>query len=97
MAVPAVFAANGNDIWKGVGADANWNTAGNWTGANTPPIAGDSLFFDGSLQLSPNNNMTANTIFNGITLNTGAYVFSLGGNSVNLADRRRRTTQCLRS
>jgi len=85
LAVPAAFAANGNDTWTGGGADANWNTAGNWTGANTPPIAGDSLFFDGSLQLSPNNNITANTVFNGITLNTGANPFSLGGNAVNLA------------
>lgn len=44
---PAVVLA-GNDTWTGLGADANWNTAGNWTGANNVNVAS----LDGTLTLS---------------------------------------------
>jgi autotransporter-associated beta strand protein len=42
-------AANGADTWNPSGTTANLGgtgSAGNWTGANTPPISGDSLVFD---------------------------------------------------
>jgi autotransporter-associated beta strand protein len=84
LAAPALLAASGNDIWTGSGADANWNTAGNWMGANTPPVAGDSLFFDGILNTTAANNIAANTAFNGITFNATAGAFTLSGNAINL-------------
>jgi autotransporter-associated beta strand protein len=82
-------AASGNDTWNGGGGDNNWNTAGNWTAgsANKPPIAGDSIFFDGLTQLNANNNFTAPAnSFNGINFNATAGAFILTGNQVtNLA------------
>lgn len=47
-------------------------------------MANDSLFFDGSTGLSPNNDFTANTVFNGLTFNSGAGAFTLGGNDIKL-------------
>ena len=38
-------AATGNDNWTGAAGDNNWDTGGNWTGANTPPAAGDTPVF----------------------------------------------------
>ncbi|HEX9046663.1 MAG TPA: autotransporter-associated beta strand repeat-containing protein, partial [Verrucomicrobiae bacterium] len=80
---PLVLLA-GNDTWTGAGADANWNTAGNWTGANTPPVAGDSLFFDGVLNTAAVNNIAANTAFSAVTFNATAGAFTLSGNAINL-------------
>ena len=42
-------AGNGADTWNSAGTTAYWGgtgSAGNWIGANTPPISGDSLIFD---------------------------------------------------
>jgi fibronectin-binding autotransporter adhesin len=75
-----------------------WNTApnsatfsgANWTSGTTPgsgtgtPSSGDSLYFGTSSQLSPNNDFSAYT-FGGITFNSGASVFSIGGNQFTLA------------
>jgi len=83
--VPA-FAANGTDTWTGNAGDNNWATAGNWTGVNAPPIAGDSPAFgaqgNGSLML--NNNITAATSFAGLSFITGAPSFILTGNSITI-------------
>jgi len=79
VSLQPVFA--GNDTWTGLGSDANWATAGNWSPAATP-AAGDSLFFDGSTQTSPNNNFTADTTFDGLTFNSTASAFTLAGNNV---------------
>ncbi len=68
-------------IWDGGGADNNWLTAANWDAAIA---ANDSLFFAGSTRLSPNNNVSANTAFNGLTFNSGAGAFTLSGNAINL-------------
>lgn len=35
----------GNDIWGGASSTV-WATAGNWSGANTPPITGDTVYLD---------------------------------------------------
>jgi autotransporter-associated beta strand protein len=49
------------------------------------PVAGDSLFFGGSLYLTTNNNNFAvATSFAGITFNSGAGAFTLGGNGITL-------------
>jgi fibronectin-binding autotransporter adhesin len=91
-AVPAVGAltahraAAATDTWIGGGADGNWLTTGNWaTGTgNAPPVANDILTFGGTINLTTNNNFAANTQFNGITFNSGAGAFTLGGNAVTL-------------
>jgi len=70
-------------IWDGGGADNNWQTGANWDG-NTPPSAGDPLFFGGTTRLNNTNNFTAGTLFNGITFNSPAGAFLLGGNQISL-------------
>jgi len=82
--VNVAFAANGLDTWTGGSTPTNWNVAGNWTGANTPPIAGDTLAFGGTTGLINTNNLAANTAFNGILFNPGAGAFSLFGNAIAL-------------
>jgi fibronectin-binding autotransporter adhesin len=68
------------DTWSGLATpDANWMTAGNW---DTLPSPNDILAFDGTTGLTNNNNFTAGTQFNGITFNSTAGLFVLGGNSV---------------
>jgi hypothetical protein len=48
------------------------------------PVAGDSLVFDGLNNLSPNNDLSAETNFSGITFNTSAGIFLIGGNAITL-------------
>ena len=67
------------DTWSGNGADANWQTAGNW---DTLPVALDALQFGGTNKLTNNNNFAAGTQFNGINFLAGAGSFNLGGNAV---------------
>jgi fibronectin-binding autotransporter adhesin len=77
-------AATGNDNWIGGVGDNNWSSAGNWTGANTPPAAGDTLLFglQGAGGLTLNNNLTLDTSFYGLTFNASAPAFTLGGNEI---------------
>lgn len=68
--------------WSGLGADANWQTAANWTG-NVAPVAGDDLVFPAAApQQANNNNSTILTSFRSITVEGGAYTF--GGNPIRL-------------
>ncbi len=87
VAFPAIFllashsaqAANGADTWTG--ESATWNTAGNWTGTNTPPISGDSFIFGaaGTGGLLLNNDLTSSAFsIAGITFNPGAGAFVIG-------------------
>lgn len=68
--------------WNGGGGDNNWSTALNWGG--TAPVAGDALFFGGSVRPTAVNNLAADTSFNGITFNAGADPFTLSGNRISL-------------
>jgi autotransporter-associated beta strand protein len=93
MILPAApsHAANGADTWTGLGPDGNWSTALNWLGANTPPISGDSLIFDGVSNLSTNNDIAFTTgtgggpTYTGLTFTAAAGAFTLAGNSFILA------------
>lgn len=71
---------NGNDTWTGGGADANWQTMNNWSGANNPPIDGDAIFFGGTTRLNNTNNFL--TTVTGIAFNSGAGAFNLNGNAL---------------
>jgi autotransporter-associated beta strand protein len=69
--------------WNGGGGDANWATTANWAGG-VAPVAGDDLVFAGTTQLTPNNNITADTSFASITFSAGAGAFNLTGNRITL-------------
>ena len=87
LSTVSVLAA-GTDTWVG-NADANWNTAGNWTtvGGSTPPASGDSLVFGaaGSSGATLNNNISSLTVTN-LTFNSGASAFTMGGNSFTMGN-----------
>lgn len=70
--------------WDGGGADANWNTAANWSD-DVAPIAGDDLVFpSAAAQQSNNNNFFFLTSFRSITVEGGTYTF--GGNPIRLTN-----------
>jgi hypothetical protein len=72
------------DTWTG-SSGANWATPGNWTGGNAPPVAGDLLLFGPSTPTTLNNNLTAGTPFDGMTIQLGAPAFTFNGNSILLS------------
>ncbi|MCX6867595.1 MAG: autotransporter-associated beta strand repeat-containing protein, partial [Verrucomicrobia bacterium] len=78
LGAPSAQAAN--RTWDGGGGDDNWATAANWDAAIA---TGDSLFFDGTTRLTPNNNTPANNDYN-ITFNSGAGAFALSGFAIDL-------------
>jgi autotransporter-associated beta strand protein len=83
VALPQVaFAAD--RIWTGGGLlNNNWGNNNNWAGSGgISPL--DSLFFGGTSGLTNNNNTAAGTQYNGLTFNSGAGAFTLGGNSIKL-------------
>ncbi|HEX8679653.1 MAG TPA: hypothetical protein VF683_06825, partial [Chthoniobacterales bacterium] len=80
----SAMSTTGTAIWTGGGADNNWATAANWLG-NTAPFAFDSLVFDQNVRLASNNNLAANTRFDGLTFATSAGSFTLTGNSIVLS------------
>jgi autotransporter-associated beta strand protein len=77
LASPAAQA----EISTWTGATNTWNTVGNWSGTNTPPLSGDSLVFNaaGAGGLTLNNDLTnAAFIVAGITYNSAAGSYVLG-------------------
>ena len=77
------FASGVARTWDGGSGNGNWATAGNWNGA-VAPATGDSLVFDGSTGLTNTNNLTASTLTAGITFNSTAGAFVIGGNGITL-------------
>ncbi len=74
-------ASAATQTWNGLGGNNSWTTGLNWTSGNAT-ASGDSLIFDGSTQLSNNNNLTANSTIAGLTFNSGAGAFVLAGNAI---------------
>ncbi len=82
--IPTASAAD--KTWDGGGDGVSWSgSPANWVG-DADPIANDSLFFDGTTGLTPNNNFVAETDFAGITFNASAGAFSITGNEVDLIE-----------
>lgn len=80
---PNTFAAD--KTWDGGGDGSSWSASpANWD-LDVAPVANDRLFFGGTVGLTPNNDFAANTIFGGITFNSGADPFLLSGSTVNMA------------
>ncbi len=91
-------AAAATDTWtdNGGSGDDNWATGTNWSdGANAAPSPYDSLLFTGANGLTNNNNFTAGTAFDGITFNSGASAFTLGGNGVLLSGQVNNPTDAI--
>ena len=74
--------AQAANIWDGGGADDNWNTAANWDD-NAVPTFPVGLNFGGTTRLAPNNDLSSLTV-NGLTFDSGAGAFVLGGNAITL-------------
>ena len=77
-----ILAAHGQttDTWTGLGTDANWSTAGNWSAG--APATGNSLVFTGT-GASVNNDLATNAYnFGGILFDVNAGAFTLGGNDI---------------
>src|SRR5437764_5540839 len=74
----------GQVVWNG-GADPNlsFSIGGNWVGGTPPGLTGSALAFGGTVGLAPFNDFTGAS-FNGITFNSGAGAFVIGGNSFSL-------------
>jgi|GEM_PF-2136752 len=76
------------EISTWTGATNTWNSVGNWSGINTPPLSGDSLVFNaaGAGGLSLNNDLTNPAfIVTAITYNgtAGSYVIGDGTATAN--------------
>jgi hypothetical protein len=69
-------AHGGISTWNGSGADANWGTVGNW---DMPPMANDELVFNGAPTARPvnTNDYPADTVFGGISFNSGNGAFNI--------------------
>ncbi len=85
VSLGAALAANAaTKVWNdGGGATTNWSTTTDWVGG-VAPVSGDSLVFAGTLGLTNNNNILANTSFGGITFSNNAGAFLLAGNAIKL-------------
>ncbi|HYE06979.1 MAG TPA: autotransporter-associated beta strand repeat-containing protein, partial [Planctomycetota bacterium] len=68
-------------IWTGGGGNANWTTTANWQNS-VVPVAGDTVVFDGAVNLSPVNDYAAGTAFRAIDFRAGG--FNVTGSSVTL-------------
>ena len=67
------------DNWSGNGSAGN----NNWS-PNGAPAANNDLVFAGTTRLTPNNNITGDVSYAGITFSNTAGAFTLGGNRITL-------------
>ncbi len=85
LSTTGLGAAAMSRIWNGGSAtDSNSLTAANWSTSVAPKV-GDTLVFDGTTRLTPNNNLPVDTILGGITFNNTAGAFTLSGNAITLS------------
>jgi autotransporter-associated beta strand protein len=68
--------------WNGSGGTSAWSNAGNWNTLSAP-VSGDAILFDGTAQLTANNNISGIGV-NGITFNAGAGAFTISGNNISI-------------
>ncbi len=71
------------DTWNGgSSSDSNWSDILNWNGSTVN--SGDLLVFSGANRLTPNDDLAANFLINGITFGAGSGAFVLGGGAIDL-------------
>ncbi|MEO7099209.1 MAG: autotransporter-associated beta strand repeat-containing protein [Luteolibacter sp.] len=75
--------ADAANVWDGGGANGNWGSVLNWDN-DTLPAFPQALTFDGSLQVSTNNDQVGVGV-TGITFPATAGTFTLAGNSLSLS------------
>jgi len=73
--------------WNGGGGNANWGTAGNWTGgipanANTTDLIFAGTTNTGTAGTPLNNNIASPMLLNSITFSSGGTPFFLGGSNI---------------
>ena len=68
-------------IWNGSGNDDNWTSTANWSG---PVTTSETLYFGASNRTAPSNDFTAGTGVAGITFDSDAPAYTLGGNGITL-------------
>ncbi len=79
----AALPAPAQYTWTGGGTDANWSTAGNWSGGTVPVSSIDAaVAFAGSTNLAPNQNVASPFLLNSLTFAPFAGNFTLGGNGL---------------
>ena len=66
--------------WTGLGSDNNWSTGNNWL-QGSAPLSSDNIDFGSAARYAPNNNLTANLPYKGITFNNEAGIYTITGNS----------------
>ena len=71
--------------WTGLGADANWSTAANWSPSGAPVLGDDLLFPAGASRLSNNNDTAAGTEYHTLSVTGPAGGYTLAGNAIQLA------------
>ncbi len=74
-------APSGTRTWRGGGTFTDWNDPTNW---DVAPGTNDSLQFSGNLSTTANNNLVADTQFNGVAFTSDAGAFTITGNSFTL-------------
>jgi autotransporter-associated beta strand protein len=68
--------------WSPNPASGDWNNVSNW---DVLPSPSDALFFGPSTITALNNDFAADTLFSGITFNSGAAAYTFAGNAITLA------------
>ena len=60
--------------WTGLGADNNWQTAGNWNNGTPDNNGTATLFFDGSTRLTPNTDVAYSVLSIQYNNTAGAFI-----------------------
>lgn len=77
--------AHAGNIWDGGGAGDLWSIGLNWNDDLTPSPGSElNLEFAGTTRLTSSNDFAAGSDFGGITFQSGAGAFILGGNAIKL-------------
>lgn len=87
LILPGITFGQNDRTWDGgSNQNSNWTNNRNWTGTGNgiAPVSGDGVIFEGNNRTTNNNDFTAGTTFRLITFNSGASLFTLEGNSINL-------------
>ncbi|MDF1824339.1 MAG: autotransporter-associated beta strand repeat-containing protein [Verrucomicrobiales bacterium] len=86
LAVASLTNAQDTVTWNGDGSDSNWSTVTNWV-SDGPPVDNDTLIFAGNTQVTSTNDLTVDTIINGIQFTNDGTAselgeFTLSGNQI---------------
>jgi autotransporter-associated beta strand protein len=71
------FAATGARVWTGLGSDALWSTAANWTGGTTPSST-ETVLFTGSGNNKTNLTLGSGAVAAGLTFAPDASAYTVG-------------------